>query len=120
MRVRYFYAKKMEATSDESRAAEDLAMIFAYALPASLVRMHKYSLTAGNIEQTPTPFPLLFTSSSSSFAIPAFSSEFAMRLPRHASTTRTDSPGLTSPSSAKAPSYSPSSPKRCAFALPLS
>ena len=30
MRTRYTYAKKMEATTDESRAAEDLGMIFAY------------------------------------------------------------------------------------------
>lgn len=31
MRIRYTYAKKMEGMTDQARAAEDLAMIFAYA-----------------------------------------------------------------------------------------
>ena len=39
MRTRYTYAKNMEATTDESRAAEDLAMIFASVIDSCLAHI---------------------------------------------------------------------------------
>ena len=116
MRTRYTYARKMDATSDESRAAEDLAMIFA--LSQTLFRPLSVTNHMNFPVQTRTPFPQLYISSSSSFRTLPFSSAPGPIYRPPASTA--DHHSLTLQNYASRLSCSPSTPRRYASASPSS